>query len=250
MKRLFVMFLGLALAGAVWGQGSSLSELTMTISTPGPDFYKDGTRVKDGETYLLVYLKTNAAFRGVLMNGSLVDSVNNVIAATAQAKNGACEFKAVQFAPSLYPATGKWLIALLDTRKADGTVGGFVVNSGASAAASGPSASASASAVNDLLAGNVTLTSTVIAPAVSGTPAPVITAVQPNGASVKVSFNNLRSGNNYYLQEVGKIGNTWTATTIVNPIPCFDSAATVSVNVPATPASQTVRFFRVVTPLP
>jgi hypothetical protein len=255
MKKLLFIFFSLTVAASVFG-ADSLSQLTMTISTPGPDCYKDGSRVLDGETYLLVYLKTNAAFKGVLMNGSLADPVNNVIAATARALNGGCAFKAIQFSPNLFPSTGKWLIALLDTRKADGTAGGLVVNSGASGVVSGPSATSPT--VNDLLASsssgsNLTLTSTVIAASVPGTPAPVITAIYPHGASITVSFNNLANGNNYYLQEVTGLDsntNTWTTTPVVNPIPCFDSAATISVDVPAPATNQTVQFFRVVTPLP
>jgi hypothetical protein len=255
MKKLIAMFLGLALVGSVFGQ--SLSTLSMTISTPGPDYYKDGSLVLNGETYLLVYLKTNAPFQGVRMNGSLVDPVNNVIAANAEALNGGCKFQAVQYSACLYPTSGKWTIVLLDTRKADGTVGGFVVNSGASAAVSGSQVS-SLSGANDLLASagsasNATLSATAIAQAALGTPSPVITSIQPNGATITVSINNLVAGNNYYLQEVTGLNNntnTWTITPVVNPIPCFDSAATISVDVPAPATNQTVQFFRVVTPLP
>jgi len=251
MKKLFSMVLGLAIAAGLAFGDDGLATLSMTISTPGPDCYKDGAKVRDGETYLLVYLKTNALFRGVLMNGTLVDPVNNVIAAVGHAKNGACAFQPIQFSTNLYPSTGRWVIDLLDTRTADGTVGGLVVGNGASQPASGPSATTPS--VPDYAAtmtgANATLVSTVIAPPLPGTPAPVITSITQKNGATTVSFNNLVNGNNYYLQEVASVGNGWTATTVVNPIPCFDSAATISVEVPAVPG-QTTRFFRIVTPLP
>ena len=80
MKKLCSMVLGLAIAAGLAFGDDGLAPLTMTISTPGPDYYKDGTKVLDGETYLLVYLKTNAAFRGVRMNGTLVDPVTQQLA--------------------------------------------------------------------------------------------------------------------------------------------------------------------------
>lgn len=247
MKKLLSIFFGLAVAASVFG-ADSLSQLTMTISTPGPDCYKDGARVLDGETYLLVYLKTNAAFKGVLMNGSLADPVSNVIAATALAKNGGCAFKALQFSPNLYPSTGKWLIALLDTRKADGTAGGLVAKLGTSAVVSGPQATSLA--VNDLLASSSSatnaspITADLGSQVPSGTPAPVITAITPNDASVTVSFNNLTTGAIYELQEVSDMNsNIWTATTSR-----IQDVTAASIDVPAAPANQSVRFFRVVTP--
>jgi len=254
MKKLLFVFFGLALAGLAFGQ--SLPTLSMTISTPGPDYYKDGTPVLDGETYLLVYLKTNAVFQGVLMNGSLVDPVNNVVATTAHALNGACLFKPIQYSTSDFPASGQWTIVMLDTRKADGTVGGFVVSSGASATVSGAQVASQPGGM-DLLASscgsNATLAATQIAPPAAGTPSPVITSITPNGATITISINNLVNGNNYYLQQVTGLSgntNTWTTTPVINPIPCFDSAATMSVSVPAPPTNQPVQFFRIVTPLP
>ena len=251
MKRLFSMVLGLAVAaGAVLGS-DGLSQLTMTISTPGPDYYKDGSKVKDGETYLLVYLKTTNKFYGVRMNGSLVDPVNNVIAAVGHAKNYACAFQPIQYSTNLYPSTGRWVIDLLDTRTANGTVGGLVVGNGASQSASSPSATAPT--VVDYAAtmtgSNATLASTVIAPPLPGTPAPVITSITQKNGATTVKFNNLINGNNYYLQEVASVGNSWTTTPVVNPIPCVQSDALIEVEVPAVPG-QTTRFFRIVTPLP
>ncbi len=95
MKKTIYMITLLLTAIAVMGAG--LSQLTLSISTEGPDYYADGTSVLVGESYLLVYVKEGATFAGVKSDGTLVDTEGNAIVTKATAVEGAkCGFKAIQ----------------------------------------------------------------------------------------------------------------------------------------------------------
>ena len=56
--------MGLVLAGAL-GAFAGVDNVAITFSTPGPDTYKDGRQVLDGECYALVWTPTGAAFGGI-----------------------------------------------------------------------------------------------------------------------------------------------------------------------------------------
>ena len=140
MKKALLVFSGLLVATTMFG-AEVKDQRTLAMSTPGPDTYADGTPVLVGETYLLVYVKQGQVFGGVYTDGSLVDPDNNVIATTGQAVEGAkCGYKAIQYSAATYPEGGAWVIVLLDTRKADGAIGGLVAAQGASAASGTASA--------------------------------------------------------------------------------------------------------------
>ncbi len=255
MKNLISVFAGLAIVTAAFGQ-ESLSQLTMTISTTGPDCYQDGSLVLNGETYLLVYLKTNAPFHGVLMDGTLADPVNNVIATRSKASKGACEFKAVQYAPSLYPSSGKWVIVLTDTRKSDGSVGGLVAKVGTSTAVAGQSGS-SLSIASLSTATSTSGKSTPASIIASGNAlsqadvqAPVITAIEQKGGAAKIHFRgDPKYSLNYEVQEVADLSSgAWVSVVkrIAKPAGLATQASDLP---PVAPAdSGNVRFFRVVIP--
>lgn len=93
-------------------------------STVGPDLYCDGTVVKDGECYALVYTRTGCSFAGFLADGSLVNTNDSeVLMMLPQAEDGHCK-------PTLCVVTrdyadahknGVWELYLLDTRNVDGS---------------------------------------------------------------------------------------------------------------------------------
>ena len=123
MKKKLAMILAAVAAGAaVAGQDNLLA----TFSTQGPDRYADGTVVKDGECYALVWTKTGAAFAGITVTGEAVgdQDLNRVLCIAPLAKDGRCpdvvvevdKLVAVQWAEG-----GTFSLHLLDTRKADGT---------------------------------------------------------------------------------------------------------------------------------
>ena len=97
----------------------------ITFSTKGPDKYADGTVVKDGENYALVWVKTGAEFGGFTAQGKLVDEENNfLLGVFPRAKDGRCADTFVQINRSFadaYGAAGDFSLYLLDTRSADKT---------------------------------------------------------------------------------------------------------------------------------
>jgi len=257
MKQTLALTAGLLLG--ISASAAGLSQLTLTLSTPGPDLYGDGTPVLVGETYLLVYVKEGATFQGVRSDGSLVDATNNVIATRGVADAGAkCGFKAVQYPAGLYPSGGSWMIVLLDTRDASGAVGGLVAAQGASAgtaAASGDSTSLSALSASGT--GSASLTTTTLSSAPLDTPLPKIKALdRSEDGAVKVRFANFSDKALYEVQSTTDLAaGGWQAVsggTRVRPMAASvvegaDGASEMPVTVQV-PSADKVRFFRVIVP--
>ena len=255
MNKTLSIVSGLLLGASAFTAGAA--QLTLTLSTPGPDFYADGQQVQVGETYLLVYVKAGAVFQGLYSDGTLVDPVNNLVATKGAAVSGAkCGLKAIQYPSELYPTGGKWVVVLLDTRTAAGAVGGLVAGHGASAATA---ASKDATRLGELSGsqggGAPGLTASALSLTPAGTPAPVITAVEPNGETVQVRFKNISSKALYEVQSTTDLASgKWlpaagctrlqaTAQTVQGE----GAAAELPAAVPV-PANDNVRFFRVIVP--
>jgi len=260
MKKTLSILIGLALAVSVFGQSDeALSELTMTMSTQGPDYYADDAPVAVGETYLLVYVKAGQTFQGVRSDESLVNT-NNLKATTSQAIAGSkCEFKAIQYAEKDYPAGGTWVLVLLDTRKANGAPGGLitgysdseVIPAAKKAAAGGANLGGDLKVQADDGKG---LSVGSVASAPANTPDPVIAAVDPKGEKVDVRIKNFTDAASYEVQtrtslaagnwEPAVGGKLLQAKTLgVTPGPAAELPVTLDV-----PANDTVRFFRVIVP--
>lgn len=254
-----ITFLG-SLLLCVSAQAAGLSQLTLTMSTPGPDTYADGTPVLTGETYLLVYIKAGATFQGVQTDGRLVDSASNAIVAKSLAVEGAkCGYLPVQYPSDLYPAGGSWMIVLLDTRDASGTVGGLVAGIGTTAATS--AASSESTSLNSVKATTASgelaaLSVSSLSAAPANTPAPVITAVERQDGTASVRFKNFTRSALYEVQSTTDLTTgQWTAAAGGTRIQAASAAITtasdgasvlpVSVQVPT---SDKVRFFRVIVP--
>lgn len=126
MKKSLMMILAAAALPLLAGQDNMLA----TFSTKGPDYYADGTVVKDGECYALVWTHTNAVFQGISVDGKAVGSQdeNRVLCIAPLAKDGHCREVVVEVnkvLADLYAGSGTFSLHLLDTRKAaDGTPGG------------------------------------------------------------------------------------------------------------------------------
>ena len=89
MKKSLMAVLAVAATSvALAGQDNMLA----TFSTRGPDCYADGTVVKDGECYALVWTHTNAVFQGITVTGEAVGSQeeNRVLCIAPLAKDGHC----------------------------------------------------------------------------------------------------------------------------------------------------------------
>ena len=102
-------------------------DVLVTFSTRGPDRYADGTSVKAGEVYALVWVRDGHAFAGVDLNGEAVDAANSaVVMAHPLAREkvvrgetrGYCPPTLFQV-PADFAAThadGAYALCLLDTR--------------------------------------------------------------------------------------------------------------------------------------
>ena len=103
------------------------NDTLITFSTAGVDRYADGSAVKDGECYALVWTRNGAQFAGLAADGQPVDAANSVLVLVAPiARDGKCpptvfEINA-RFAARL--ADGSFDVYLLDTRNAAGRVTG------------------------------------------------------------------------------------------------------------------------------
>ena len=128
MKKI-LMILAAAATSAALPLLAGQDNLLATFSTKGPDCYADGTVVKDGESYALVWTKAGAAFAGITVTGEAVgdQNLNRVLCIAPLAKDGRCPDVVVEvnkLVADLYAGAGTFSLHLLDTRKADGTPGG------------------------------------------------------------------------------------------------------------------------------
>ena len=247
MKKTLSLISGLLMAATMFG-AEVKDQLTLAMSTPGPDTYADGSPVLAGETYLLVYVKQGAVFGGVQTDGSLVDPLNNVIVTRGQAVEGAkCGYKAIQYPAATYPEGGSWVIVLLDTRKADGTLGGLVAAQGVSGANGAVSALSLGAAGGSDAEG---ISAAGRAPSPAGTPQPEIAAVQVGDGRVNLRIKNFSDTALYEVQSATSLNGGWqtvasrvqaTAQTIVQGESGAELPADVDV-----PAGDTVRFFKVI----
>ena len=126
MKKILMI---LAAAAATLPALAGQDNLLATFSTTGPDRYADGTVVKDGESYALVWTAKGKTFAGITVDGKAVGSQddNRVLCVAALAENGHCPDVVVEvhkLVADLYAGAGTFSLHLLDTRRADGTPGG------------------------------------------------------------------------------------------------------------------------------
>ena len=126
MKNILMTILAAVAIPAMAGQDNILA----TFSTKGPDCYADGTVVKDGECYALVWTKAGATFAGITVTGEAAgdQDLNRVLCVAPLAKDGHCREVVVEVnkvVADRYAGAGTFSLHLLDTRKADGTPGGL-----------------------------------------------------------------------------------------------------------------------------
>ena len=100
----------------------SMQDKLARFSTPGPDRYADGTIVRDGECYALVWSPAGTAFAGFNADGTPVSSRDRVVLAGALAQDGKCRDAVFQIPAAEYEALkgGEWAVCLVDTRNLAG----------------------------------------------------------------------------------------------------------------------------------
>lgn len=184
---------------AACGAFADAANTLITFSTPGPDTYADGTTVKDGEIYALVW-SADGNFDGFTANGEATDPSDKVIFKSALAKGGKCPLTLFQIDSKVAPQGGEYAVYLLDTRAGNGLVTGAAV---AKTFAKGASATANIAAVdtdNTVDADGNTVAVVSGGAAITGASdaiAPVINGIAIDGAQVTITVGNLVPGLKY-----------------------------------------------------
>ena len=230
MKKTIAVLFAIASAAAFAG----MNDLLVSFSTPGPDKYADGTEVKVGECYSLVYTKADGSQEIVLnyqtkLAGRCSDVVYMVDEATASKYSG-----------------GTWGVYLLDTRDFanGGTQAGLDDNGQpkvqpwvkaevvSSVASSGSFATPSVG--ENVSAGAYDL-------AAADVPQPTVTGIKIVGANVVVTVANTRPFVGYTLVSGSDVTKfSAPASTGVNG----DSAGDIEL---VTPKKDGAQFFKVST---
>lgn len=119
MKRL-VFAAAMAAAFAAFADGDD--NVSVLVSTKGPDRYLGGEVVMDGECYALVWSQ-DGVFEGFTADGAPIDANDRVVSVGAVARNGRCK-AAYEIKASLADelAKGVYAVYLLDTRVSEGGV--------------------------------------------------------------------------------------------------------------------------------
>lgn len=123
MKKLVTMVVGAMAAVAAFA--AAQNDLRVTFWSAGPDQYKDGSTVVDGEMYALIWTKAGSTFAGFAADGSLVDAAaSQLVVAGPWAQGGKCKpmIHLIDAAKAPAYAAGTFALVCLDTRNADGTV--------------------------------------------------------------------------------------------------------------------------------
>ena len=121
MKRLLTVF---GVAGLAMASLAAVNDTLISFSTPGVDTYADGTAVRDGECYALVW-SADGVFEGLDVNGRPLDAADAVVLVAPVAKDGRCPDLVYQVdaARAAAFAGGQYGVYLLDTRRTDAATG-------------------------------------------------------------------------------------------------------------------------------
>ena len=108
----------------------SMRDKLARFSTSGPDRYTDGTVVRDGECYALVWSPAGTTFSGFNADGTPVSSTDRVVLAGALALGGKCRDAVFQIPAKDYEELqgGEWAVCLVDTRMVNGVPAGVQDN--------------------------------------------------------------------------------------------------------------------------
>lgn len=212
MKKILVSAFAAAASAAAF---AGINNVVIRFSTPGDpaDTYSDGTTVRDGEKYALVWTPNGSDFAGINSNGEAVPP-SKVVVARSLASGGKCP--PVQFQVDEAVVTNKynggfWSVVLLDTRKfqIDEESGKPVVTAGGDRIVEsvakddnpiiGYSVVSTANVAVGVDADVLSGTEAAFGEAASDTPAPVVESIDVSGDSVIVTVSRTRAPFKYRL---------------------------------------------------
>ncbi len=180
------------------------ANVLITFSTPGPDTYQDGTTVKDGEYYALVWT-AGEAFAGFTTAGEAVDPAQKVIYKSSLAKGGRCPFVCYQIDSTVAPEGGVYAVYLLDTRGSTKdqmiVTGSVAAKTYASSTTTSKIATVTTDATKATDGSDVALKATTAGLVdVNGLAAPKITDFKLVGSEVKITVANILPGLAYEVK--------------------------------------------------
>ena len=83
----YIALIGALLCATLFG---AADDMVLSFSTPGVDRYADGRRVKDGESYALVWTAEGAEFKGLTSACEPVAETDRIVMVAPLAKGGKC----------------------------------------------------------------------------------------------------------------------------------------------------------------
>ncbi len=195
MKK-FILAILSAASFASFAKGDD--NLAVLVSTIGPDRYRGGEIVMDGECYALVW-SVDGVFEGFTADGSPMDENDRVVNVGAVARGGRCRavFEvSADLASRL--AGGRYAVYLLDTRVADGGVvkpmgladGRLPVLNGYGVVAAGVTVD-SGFAMVGAMASSGGVVAGAVAEAAEGVEQPKITRIEPAGENMVIFVKGL-----------------------------------------------------------
>ena len=125
LKNAKIFGMSAVLLGSAFAYGSMQDGLAR-FSTLGPDRYADGSVVRDGECYALVWSPSGTTFAGFNADGTPVSSRDRVVLAGELAQGGRCRDAIFQIPAKEYEELkgGEWAVCLVDTRNVNGVPSG------------------------------------------------------------------------------------------------------------------------------
>lgn len=210
MKQIFLIAM-VAVAGLAFG---AANDTIVTFSTKGPDRYKDGSKVLDGEYYALVWTKAGETFGGFNADGSLVDAadVSKFVVGAPLAKDAHCPTTLFQISADdadQYEG-GTFALYLLDTRimgadgkpmlrGADFFAGKAPALNAAGQVSTGDGEGTASFAINEqrTIAGGETKLATV--GVYSKLPDPKISGFVVKGANVEITVDDMCEAAEYFV---------------------------------------------------
>ena len=256
MKKLLIAMVACVAGAAAFAE---VNDVVLTFSSKGPDKYADGSVVRDGECYALVWQPAGATGAlAIAADGSVVDSTQGEIVLTAPvAKNGRCPTIAFQIAASYASARegGMWALYLLDTRTfaADGTVSlagtangrAKAVNAASAVAGATVQATAATStlgaAAPQTLAASGAATAATVSAIPADAPQPTVKDIRVDGGYVYVTVADTAPYLQYNLTAGTDPANLNEAKAAENPVNGKSGEDIILV----TPAKAGGAFFRV-----
>ena len=206
MKKLSALLFALTFAGVAVG---AVNDTVLSFSTTGVDRYADGSRVREGESYALVWTANGATFGGLTAECQPVAETDRLVLVAPLARRGRCPVTVVEIAAddALQYDGGTFALYLLDTRTkgADGRVvlAGYVnglpkvVNSiGATDAAGKDLTSVEGVATGINAATAVKLGEVGV---YSQIEAPQITAIEIKGAQIRLQVEGMSDAAEYFV---------------------------------------------------